>query len=130
MDYLDSMINEKTILNEEIERLEKEIKKSNFPDGYLSFNKNGDYYKKYHVMRVDGQRIRKFLTSKNKKLIEQLALKSYKQSELQTLKEKLKATEAYISEYPQNSEGDFLKNKPGYKEILLPLLESMKRSME
>ena len=130
MDYLDSMINERAILNEKIERLEKEIKKSNFPDGYLSFNKNGDYYKRYQVMRVDGQRVRKFLTSKNKKLIEQLALKGYKECELQTLKKKLKATEAYISEYPQNSEGEFLKNKPGYKEILLPLLESMNRSME
>jgi len=74
MDYLDSMINERAILNEKIERLEKEIKKSNFPDGYLAFNRNGDGYKKYQVTRVDGQRVRKYLTSKNKKLIEQAEL--------------------------------------------------------
>lgn len=122
MDYLEAMLQEKEQLITKINRIEKEIKKASFPDGYLAIYKNGNSYKKYHVIEEDCHLTRRYLSANDKYLIQKLAMKAYKTRELYALKKQLKATESYVAKYPKKTAEQLLRNSDGFRRIILPLI--------
>ena len=117
MDYLRLMEEERRRLSEKITKYSTAM--ASLPEGTLTMNKNGDYYKCY----VYKNGVRQYLAKKDQAMIENLAKKKYLQAELTDCQKELWAIEQYLDNHQKVSCVDqLLKNESGIAELLKPLI--------
>ena len=113
-----------SLMEEERRRLSAKIKKhreaiAGLPDGSLTMNKNGDYFKCY----VFKNGTRSYLSKKDQKTIEGLAKKRYLQTELTDFQTEIFAIDQYLDHHQKESAVDqLLKSERGIADILKPLI--------
>ena len=116
MDIRNAMASELSSLEIKLAKTKTEYEKYVFPDGDLTVNKNGNYYKYFNCMK--GERV--LIPSSNKELIRQLALKKYYQRQLYAYQKEINAIKKYLKALPGKDADDLLRSTPIYKELLEP----------
>ena len=88
--YTEKILIRKKQLESQIVQIQKELEK--MPDGYLRCERNGRYIKWFYYH--DG--ISEYVSKKQKALAEQLAIRKYKEMQLEELQIELRAIGAYL----------------------------------
>ena len=113
--YTEKILIRKKQLESQIVQIQKELEK--MPDGYLRCERNGRYIKWFYYH--DG--IAEYLSKKQKALAEQLAIRKYKEMQLEELQIELRAIGAYLKCKKKSPCADgLLKDDSLYKTLLTP----------
>ncbi|MBO4886891.1 MAG: hypothetical protein J5589_01080 [Firmicutes bacterium] len=116
---------EKDRLLKEAERVESRLKKAP-PGTLITFNDHG-HVKYYQEIKIRGKRKRKYLSKKEKELIQKLATKKYYQKYLLDIQDELKAINGFEQaffmnhmqgKYMEQSRVDSVLEKTGIREAL------------
>ena len=113
--YSKKLIKRKSQLEVQVRRLYKELER--MPGGYLRCERNGKYVKWFHYH--DG--IHEYIPKKRKDLAESLAIRKYKEMQLEEVKTELQAIERYMKckeDSPCSEE--LLKDTSMYQPLLTP----------
>lgn len=113
--YLEKLIKRKTQVESQIVWLEKELER--MPKGYLRCERNGNYTKWFYYH--DG--IQEYVPKKRKDLAERLAMRKYKEMQLEEFRTELQAIEMYIKcKQKSPCAENLLRDESLYKPLLMP----------
>lgn len=113
------MEEEKRSIEQQIERLEREIAKK--PEGTLTYIRTGDTIRYYAQIRKDGKRKRIYL--KDKDVAAQLAVKKIQMRLLTGAKNELEAVNAYLRKKKDYSTSDIFECE-AMRALLMPVFET------
>jgi len=114
------MLAEHTRLKQEISELQSKIK--SFPDGKLICVHNGNHFKWFHS---DGH-TQIYIPKKQREYAEQLAIKKYLTTQLDSCEQEKTAIEYYLRHHSSNSDSPdaLLQTDSGYCELLTPYFQT------
>ena len=118
MDIKNAMASELSALEIKLAKTKTEYENAIFPEGDLTVNRNGNYYKYFNCMNGE----RKLIPNSNKDLIRQLALKKYYQRQIYDYQKEISAIKKYLKSFPGKDADDLFRSTPIYKELLKTLI--------
>jgi hypothetical protein len=126
-DYIyQKMLKESRMLDVQIEKIKKKIEQ--LPEGKLLRGKNGKYQQWF---RSDGH-TRRYISKKNRDLIEKLAIKKYLSYQLEDCEKEKRAIEFYLKHHREDTgkAEQFLIEKSEYGELLDPYFKIKSKELQ
>lgn len=113
-------------LDQQIKMIQEQLK--NLPEGKLICSRNGKYYKWY---QSDGKR-ENYISKKQRKFAEKLALKKYLTYQLEDLLHEKKAINLYLKNHSQKPDKamTLLQSKPEYQRLVSPYLNPRSKKQQ
>ena len=119
MNNYESMLKEKHRLKKELMLLQKTYQNKEWPEGRISFSKNGKTYKFYK--QTPGKR--EYIPANRSDLIKELMNKRYYEDKISAIQKELRAIDTYVKLSPQDPDSLFI-NHPYFKTLVTNLQDS------
>ncbi len=119
MDITALMLAEREKLEKRLAQELYEYEKAKYPEGRLKIKKDGIYVKYYHVRSSGSKKVpRTYISKKDIKLAQSLAMKAYKDRLIYSLKHEIQAIDAYLRLYPKDNGDALFRISPTIRELI------------